>query len=124
MTKLKFAGYALLVTMIALSGWKARGWFEDSKTLAAKEAMERTLNAAMDRESSIAQLVETQLARLEPTERIIERGIIREVQKPVYQRVCFESELVRLLNAAADGDAATLPGELSGDLPRQPSSPD
>ncbi|MEQ5834228.1 hypothetical protein [Marinobacter sp. NFXS9] len=117
MTKLKIAGYALLVAVIAWSGWQARGWFEDSKDLAAKEAMEKTLDAAMDRESKVAREVQDKLAQLKPTERIIDRGIIREVQKPIYKRVCFEPELVRLLNAAADGETAALPGKLTDEVP-------
>lgn len=124
MTKLKLAGYALLIAIIAWSGWQARGWFEDSQDLAAKEAMDQTLKAAMERESKVARAVEDKLAKLEPTERIIDRGIIREVQKPIYKRVCFEPELIRLLNAAADGETAELPGKLPDTLPSDTPTPD
>lgn len=117
MIQARIAGLVLLIAAIAWGGWLARGWFEDSRDLAERDAVQKTLNAAMQRESRVATLVEKKLASLQGNERIIDRGVIREIQKPVYQRVCVEPELVRLLNAAADGDQASLSAKPADALP-------
>lgn len=117
MMKFKILGTLALLATIAFSGWQARGWFEDSQALTAERAARQVIEAEMSRESKVAKAVEKQLARLEPTERVIDRGIIREIQKPIYQRVCLEPEFVRLLNVAAKGEAASLPAEPSDKVP-------
>lgn len=113
----------LLIAVMALAastatGWLARGWLEDSQRLTAERAVQQAINAALERESDIAHSVETRLAELEANERIIDRGIIREIEKPIYRRVCLEPHLVRLLNDAATGRspiAADTTGPLPGD---------
>lgn len=99
---------AVAVSSIAIGSWTARGWFEDSKNLAAERAQESLAAEIRAGQASIARQVEQRLSELRANERIIDRGVIREIQKPIYQRVCFEPELVRLLNAAARGKS---PGE-------------
>lgn len=106
MSRIKLAIAAGAVIAAAGGGWSAKGWHEDSKRLAAEQAAQKVISAAMARESRIAQQVEDRLAELQASERIIDRGIIREVQKPVYQRVCLEPDAIRLLNHAAAGTAA------------------
>lgn len=105
MSRIKIAITAGVVTAAAMAGWSAKGWHEDSKRLAAERAAQQVISAAMARESRIAEQVEERLAELQASERIIDRGIIREVQKPVYQRVCLEPDAIRLLNHAAAGTA-------------------
>lgn len=105
MSRIKLAIAAGAVIAAAVAGWSAKGWKEDSKRLAAEQAAQKVISAAMARESRIAQQVEGRLAELQASERIIDRGIIREVQKPIYQRVCLEPDVIRLLNHAATGTA-------------------
>lgn len=100
------------------TGWLARGWLEDSQRLTSERAVQQAIDAALERESTIARTVEARLAELEANERIIDRGIIREIEKPIYRRVCLEPRLVRLLNDAATGRApvaADTAGPLPGD---------
>lgn len=117
MMRFKLLGTLGLLAAIAFLGWQARGWFEDSQALTAERAARQVIEAEMSRESEVAQIVERQLARLEPSERVIDRGIIREIQKPIYQRVCLEPEFVRLLNAAAKGEAPSLSTEPAHEVP-------
>nr|WP_300309219.1 hypothetical protein [Halomonas sp.] len=111
----------LLIAVMALAastatGWLARGWFEDGQRLTTERAVQQTIDAALERESTIARTVEARLAELEANERIIDRGIIHEIEKPIYRRVCLEPRLVRLLNDAATG-RAPIAADTTGPLP-------
>ncbi len=78
---------ASLAAAIAAGSWMARGWFEDSKDLAAMEAQEALAAEIREGQAQVSKQVADHLSQLEGTERIIDRGIIREVSKPIYQRV-------------------------------------
>ncbi|WP_322528560.1 hypothetical protein R5R73_01360 [Salinicola sp. LHM] len=84
-------------------GWLSRGWFEDAQRLTEERAAQLLADAALDREADIAGIVENRLAELDASERVIDRGIIREIQKPIYRNVCLGADAVRLLNDAAAG---------------------
>lgn len=103
----------LAVGSIAAGGWFSRGWFEDSKRLAIVEDRQALAEEIRKDHAAIAGQVEARLAELKANERIIDRGVIREIRKPIYQRVCFEPELVELLNAAQRGESVTRPAESS-----------
>lgn len=94
---------ALAATFAA--GYQVSSWQNDSHALTAEHAAQQAINAAMARESEVAANVESRLAELQANERVIDRGIIREIQKPIYQRVCLEPNVIRLLNHAAAGTA-------------------
>lgn len=111
-----------LAIVLSGGGWMARGWYEDAQRLTAREAAEQAIHAAQARESTIAEQVESRLAHLKTTERVIDRGVIREIQKPVYRRVCIEPDGLRLLNAAAAG-LATDPAELDAALSADTAAP-
>lgn len=96
------ASAAALATTFA-GGWQVANWQNESQQLTAERAAQQAIDAAMARESEIAANVETRLAELQANERVIDRGIIREIQKPIYQRVCLEPNVIRLLNHAAAG---------------------
>lgn len=111
----KLIGAALAVVAAFGSGWQVRGWHEDSVRLAASEAQNRALGAAMQRESDIAKTVEQKLAELKANQTVIDRGVIREIVKPEYRTVCLPDNAVRLLNAAARGEA--VPADPAGPVP-------
>lgn len=89
---------------LAAGGWVVRGWYEGNLMVAVLEDRAALVEKVRGDVSGIAQQVETKLAKLKANERIIDRGVIREIQKPIYQRVCFEPELVELLNASLRGE--------------------
>ncbi|MDC8802565.1 hypothetical protein PRZ61_03760 [Halomonas pacifica] len=116
MTRARLAALALLLVATAAGSWQARGWLEDSHRLTAEQAARQAIDAALVRESEIATSVEARLAELQASERIIDRGIIREIERPIYRRVCLEPDAIRLLNDAAAGRAPD-PADPAGTLP-------
>jgi crotonobetainyl-CoA:carnitine CoA-transferase CaiB-like acyl-CoA transferase len=115
-TKVRATALLALLAATLAAGWQARGWYEDANRLTAERATQRTIDAALARESQIAASVEARLAELTASERVIERGIIREIERPIYRRVCLEPDAVRLLNDAAAGRAPD-PAEPAEPLP-------
>ncbi|WMC11759.1 hypothetical protein PU634_05170 [Oceanimonas pelagia] len=115
--QLKVITLMMMLAVSAICGWHGRGWLEDSNRLAAKEAADAAIAAAMARESGIAEMVEQKLAGLQAAETVIDRGIIREIEKPIYRNVCLEPAAVRLLNAAASGDTASDTAKPAGAMP-------
>lgn len=115
--KVKLLVIAVVLAGVGLGGWTARGWFEDAKRLAIVEDRQELAEQIRGDISGIAQTVETRLGELRANERIIDRGIIREIQKPIYQRVCAEPDVVRLLNAALRGESVSGPTEPSVEMP-------
>jgi hypothetical protein len=95
----------VITAVAALSGggWMARGWFEDSKELIAITAQRALADEIRAGQAEVSQLVEKRLSELRANERVIDRGVIREIQKPIYQRVCLAPDAIRLLNDAASG---------------------
>lgn len=111
-----------LVAGVAGGGWVARGWYEGSLMTAVLEDRAAFVETVRDDVSGIARQVEERLAKLKANERIIDRGVIREIQKPVYQRVCFEPELVELLNASLRGEPAAGSTGPDGEVPASAGS--
>lgn len=103
--KLKAAASAAALAATFAAGYKIANWQNDSHALTAERAAQQAISAAMKRESQIAAHVEERLGELQTNERVIDRGIIREIQKPIYQRVCLEPSVISLLNNAATGTA-------------------
>jgi len=127
-TAAKASAALVLVLTVAggsfIAGWKVNGWKNDSEQAAIERAAQAITAKAMARESGIAEKVEQRLGELKANQTVIDRGIIREVQKPVYRNVCFpDGALIGLLNAAARGEAprysAGPAGEVSG--PAEPA---
>ncbi|MGJ8517524.1 hypothetical protein [Carnimonas bestiolae] len=114
MTTKIISAAALAIAFIA--GWKTSSWHHDSQRLVAERAAQQVADKALLRESQIADIVEQRLANLHANERVIDRGVIREIQKPVYQRLCLEPDAIRLLNHAAQYTGAD-PAKSAAPLP-------
>ena len=56
-----YAVVLAVVAAIAFGGWVGRGWYEDSQDLAEERGAQAAIDAAMARESKIAEKVETRL---------------------------------------------------------------
>lgn len=98
-------------------GWNARGWLEDSKDLAAMKAQQSLVDEIREGQRQVSKQVEQRLSELRANERVIDRGVIREIEKPVYRNVCIPpgGDAFRLLNDAASGKA---PGEPNDQVPQ------
>lgn len=116
MKKLTLLASAAALAATFAAGWQVANWQNESQQLTAERAAQQAINVAMARESEIAANVEKRLSELQANERVIDRGIIREIQKPIYQRVCLEPDAIRLLNHAAAGTAPDS-AELNDTLP-------
>lgn len=116
--KAKAAVAAVVVAGAFGAGWTSKGWLEDSRDLAAQKAREALAAQVREDMGKVSAHVEQRLSELRANERVIDRGVIREIQKPIYKRVCFEPELVRLLNDAQLGN----PSEPAGEVPEGASS--
>lgn len=102
---------------LVAGGWAVRGWYEGNLMLAVLEDRVALVEKVRGDVSGIAKQVEDKLAKLKANERIIDRGVIREIQKPIYQRVCFEPELVELLNASLRGELEPGSAKPAGEVP-------
>lgn len=117
-------GIGFAVVLVA-AGWQSRAWYEDSVTLGIERAVAAVTESNEQAIAGIARSVEIQLAETAVKERVIDRGIIRETSKVEYRdRECFGPELVRLLNAGAEGANADVSGELAGQVPGRASDTD
>ena len=114
--KTKLAVGAIAVSAAFGAGWLVKGKFEDSKDLAAMEAQQALVEEIRAGQREVSQHVEQRLSELRANERIIDRGIIREIEKPVYRNVCVppDSDAFRLLRDLASGQA---PGKPDDEMP-------
>lgn len=110
---------ALLIGLLAgaLAGWKVSNWQHDSQSLAVQQAAQAIRDDALARESAIAQQVQDAFKDGAPVERVIDRGVIREVQKTEYRNVCFGPDLMRLINDGARDRPTGAAGDTAGALP-------
>lgn len=120
-TAAKTSAALVLVLTVAvgsfIAGWKVKGWKNDSEQAAIERAAQAITEKAMARESDIAGKVEQTLAGLSANQTVIDRGIIREIEKPIYMRVCLEPGAISLLNAAARGEAPAAAAEPGAKVP-------
>lgn len=127
LTLLKKGGPYLVVLAVAAAlvgiGWVGKGWHEDSKELERQKATADAIAAALKSDSKIAAVVEEKLSGLKANQTVIDRGVTREVIKPVYRNVCLPGAGVGLLNAAALNDTSQLPAEPDGDVPEDAADP-
>lgn len=121
---LRIATYVIIAAIGLAVGWTTKGWQQDSVNLAVERAAKKIADDATARDSDIAKTVQDKLATLTANQTVIDRGIIREVQKPIYQRVCLEPDAIRLLNAAARGEAPDDPGKSAGKVPGRAAGAD
>lgn len=110
---LKPAIITAAAAIVGAGGWMARGWFEDSKELVAVEAQQALATEIRSDMGKVVRTVEDRLKGLKANERIIDRGIIREIQKPVFRNVCIppDGDAFRLLHSIANGEAPGKPDD-------------
>lgn len=119
---LRLAAYLIVAAVALATGWLVRGWKEDSESYAVASAAQAIRDDALAREWTIAGKVEKRLAELKANQTVIDRGIIREIQNPIYRNVCFGNDLVRLFNDAAAGRATSDAAKPAGEVPGKPVS--
>lgn len=108
---------ALVATGSFAAGWRIKGWKNDSEQAAVDRASQAIIDKATANESGIAAKVEQRLSELKANETVIDRGIIREIQNPIYRNVCIADDGLRILNDIARGQAPADPGKPVGQVP-------
>lgn len=108
---------ALVAAGSFATGWRIMGWKNDSEQAAIDRAAQAIIDKAIANESGIAAKVEQRLAQLKANETVIDRGIIREIQNPIYRNVCIADDGLRILNDIARGQAPADPGKPASQVP-------
>lgn len=91
---------AILVAAISLvsGGWFVRGWYEDSKDLAAEKAVKEATGEFRQSEQRIAETLEMKLAEVRTNERVIEKWRTQIVDRPIYHVECIDDDGLSLIN--------------------------
>lgn len=99
--------YIIAVAAAALlfAGWTGRGWYEDSKDLAAANAVEKARDAMIEVASGISQKTEGAIKGI----RIENRTIYNEtstqiVEKPIYRACVIPEDDLARINRARGAD--------------------
>ena len=121
--KIKAAIAVVVISASVGAGWTAKGWLEDSKDLAALQAQNALAAQVREDFAGHSRSVEKRLGELKANERVIDRGVIREIEKPVFRNVCVppDGDAFRLLGLLAKGEA---PGEPANQVPARASDAD
>ena len=101
----KIAAVCVSFVCSFMAGFMVRGWQADSVALAAQKAAQESIEVSAKRQADIASSVENAIASIRVTERVIDRGVIKEIQnnETVYRNVCITDAGRMHINAAAAG---------------------
>jgi hypothetical protein len=97
----KILGVILLMASSFYFGYSYNSYKNDSERLEEFEKQQRTLRELVEKESSIASLVEEKLDSLSANERVIERERLKIIESPIYNIECIDEigqELIRKLS--------------------------
>jgi len=100
---IKAIATAVILALAFGTGWKVKGWKDDSVKLAQAEAVQNAVDAFHELESKIASTLEDKLATLKANERVVERETIKIIDRPVYRNECLDADGLRLIEAARAG---------------------
>lgn len=106
-----FASLIVSFSVGAIGSWIVNGWRNDSIELAAQQAAIVAVEKNNNRQDAIASTVESLIAGMKVTERVIDRGIIKEIRtnETVYSNVCITDDGRMLINSAAAGAVSSKP---------------
>jgi hypothetical protein len=104
-TNLQMAIGAVVVATAFGAGWVVNDWRHDSIQLAAESAAYGAAEMTREQIASLATELESKIASGVVTQRIIERGVIKEIRNNeiVYRNVCITDAGRVLINDAAKG---------------------
>lgn len=115
----KEAAVLIVAAVLAIGGWTARGWYEDSKDLAAAQAIEKSREVMRELANEISKTTEQAIGGIRIENRTIYNETQREVLRDVVYRECeLPADGVRRANQARSGAAAGKP-----DHPLPPARP-
>lgn len=95
--------------VLVSGGWFVRGWYEDSKDLAAEKAVKEATEEFRQSEQRIAKTLETKLEEVRTNERVIEKWRTEIVDRPIYHVECIDDDGLSIINGIAPSDRAGEP---------------
>jgi len=93
-----------IVAASFLSGWKVNAWKNDAAMLKMQKEMEKAQREYKSQETKKAQELQGQLQTLRKKERALKNEVFQLIQKPIYQRDCFDNDGLLLINKAINGN--------------------
>lgn len=112
---------AIVAGLGVATGWTVHGWQVDAADLAAERAAKVIVDRTNVRDAGIATRLESALLDVQANKSVIDRGIIREIQSPIYRNVCLGDDVVRLLNAGAANARTSDSAEPFAEVPGNPT---
>jgi hypothetical protein len=106
----------LVVVTAFAAGWVIKGAFDDSAELAAQKARTALIKELRENEEHIANILERKLQDLHANEKVVEKAVIKLIDRPVYLNECMDADGVRLVEQARSGKAK--PSQPASEMPR------
>lgn len=111
----------IAAALLAIGGWTARGWYEDSQDLAQVQAMEKSREVMRELAGEIATKTEQAIGGIRIENRHIYNEVQREVREnTVYRDCALTVDGLRHVNQARRGAAA---GKPDAALPKPGAAP-
>lgn len=103
-------GAALLALGFGV-GWQVNNWRHDSIALVSEKSAQRVATMAQESIASAAAELELKIASGVMTQRIIERGVIKEIRtnETIYRNMCIADAGRMFINDAARGRVSSKP---------------
>jgi hypothetical protein len=116
---LKQSAIAVVAAVVFTGGWSVRGWYEDSKDLAAAEAIEKSRELMRELANDISKNTETAIGEIRVENKTVYQQATKEVVRDVVYRDCrLTDDGLRAANQARSGAATGKP-----DHPLPPARP-
>lgn len=97
---IEFGAIIIIVLLLMISGWVARGWYEGKLQLEQRNIADKVTIAIQQGEANTAKIVEDKLATISTGERVIKHETIKVLESPVYNINCIDDAGLQLIELA------------------------
>lgn len=97
---IEFGAIIIIVLLLMISGWVARGWYEGKLQLEQRNIADKVTLAIQQGEANTAKIVEDKLATISTGERVIKHETIKVLESPVYNINCIDDAGLQLIELA------------------------
>ena len=97
---IEFGAIIIIVLLLMISGWVARGWYEGKLQLEQRNIADKVTLAIQQGEANTAKIVEDKLATISTSERVIKHETIKVLESPVYNINCIDDAGLQLIELA------------------------
>ena len=97
---IEFGAIIIIVLLLMISGWVARGWYEGKLQLEQRNIADEVTIAIQQGEANTAKIVEDKLATISTGERVIKHETIKVLESPVYNINCIDDAGLQLIEFA------------------------